>query len=84
LQELDFGSDHPFHTLEMLNWLLSYDRIPPIRRLKLEFTIKKAALCAIGGLLRALGPTLEHLTFDNIIDYTQSMSFMVEMHLFRL
>jgi hypothetical protein len=78
LQELDLESEKCI--ADMLSWLLSYDRIPPIKRLKLAFVFTSPY---IGQLLRAIGPTLEHLSLYKIND-TQSMSHTRGIHLFHL
>jgi hypothetical protein len=60
LQELDIDLLVCGH---VSRWLLSYDRFPPIKRLKLAFSLSGDD---IGPLLRAFGPTLEHPALQDI------------------
>jgi len=79
LRELDFQSRS--YVSELLDWLLSYERIPAINKLKWETRFPTAS---IGRFLSAVGPALEYLSLSDAVchGYSRSMSFRFKIQLF--
>jgi hypothetical protein len=69
LRDLDFHSSD--HVSELLDWLLSYERVPAISHLKLDCITQAATT---GQFLYALGPTLEHIVLRGFTDHSKRMS----------